>query len=92
MSNLPPLPLTPALFLSQQARAAARRHLAESAGDDGARLDRAYRRCLGRTPAAAEREVALRHLGAAQAGEPREEGLSAMFHTLFANADFGYIE
>jgi len=76
----------------QQAQAAARRLLAACAGDYGACLDRAYRLCLGRPPTDAERDVALRHLGAAQAGEAREEAWTGLFHALFASADFRYIE
>jgi hypothetical protein len=79
-------------FVRQQAQAAARRLLAACAGDQGACLDRAYRLCLGRPPTDAERDVALRHLGAPQAGESREEAWAGLFHALFASADFRYIE
>jgi hypothetical protein len=61
-------------------------------GDDGTCLDRAYRLCLGRRPTVAERDVALRHLGAARAGESREETWTGLFHAWFASADFRYIE
>ena len=78
-------------FVHQQAQAAARRLLATAHSDD-ARIDQAYRLCLGRPPTAAERDIALRHLGAAPAGESREEAWAGLFHALFASADFRYIE
>jgi hypothetical protein len=79
-------------FVRQQAQSAARSLIAASSNDESASLDRAYRLCLGRPPTAAERDVSLRQLGAAQAGGTREEGWTELFHALFASADFRYIE
>ncbi|HVE40366.1 MAG TPA: DUF1553 domain-containing protein [Planctomycetota bacterium] len=74
-------------FVLEQARAAAKRLLAERHEDDRARLVRAWRLALGRTPSEGEAAVALRHLAASK-GEP---GWTSVVHALFASADFRYV-
>jgi hypothetical protein len=75
-------------FPIEQARDAAARLLAEPLTDDAARLNRAYRRTLGREPTAGEREVMMRFLGR---GDDPREAWAAVFHALFASADFRYV-
>jgi hypothetical protein len=62
--------------------------LAEPLPDDAARLTRAYRRTLGREPTAGEREIMTRFLN--RGGDPKE-AWAAVFHALFASADFRYV-
>jgi hypothetical protein len=76
-------------FPAEQATHAATRLLAEDLKDDAARLARAYRRALGREPTAGEREVAGRFLGK---NEDRNAAWAAVFHALFASADFRYVD
>jgi cytochrome c553 len=75
-------------FVVDQARAAAGRLLAEGGADDGARLVRAYRLCLGRAPTDGERRVGLAFLRSA--GDPRE-AWARVVQALFASADFRYL-
>jgi hypothetical protein len=75
-------------FPIEQAKHAANRLLAEPTTDDAARLTRAYRRALGRDPTAGEREVMTRFLS--RAGDAKE-AWAAVFHALFASADFRYV-
>ncbi len=75
-------------FVLDQARRAAKRLLAENAGDDRARLVRAYRLTLGRAPTEGEAAVALKFLGS---GSAPEAGWTSVFHALFASAEFRYV-
>ena len=75
-------------FVLDQARAAAKRLLAEKHADDRARLVRAYRLALGRAPTEGEAAVALRFIGAASAAEP---AWASIFHALFASAEFRFV-
>jgi hypothetical protein len=74
-------------FPAEQAKHAAARLLTEKHPDDGTRITRAYRLALGREPTAGERDVATKFL--AQAGP---DGWAAVFHALFASADFRYVD
>jgi hypothetical protein len=61
--------------------------LAEKHADDASRLTRAYRLALGREPTAGEREVAQRFLK----GKSEKDAWAAIFHALFASAEFRYV-
>jgi hypothetical protein len=76
-------------FPIEQAKHAAARLLAEPLADDAARLRRAYRRTLGREPTTGEREVMTRFLN--RSGDPKE-AWAAVFHAIFASADFRYVD
>ena len=76
-------------FPAEQARYAATRLQAEDLKDDTARLTRAYRLALGREPTAGEREVAGRFL---TKNEDPKAAWAAVFHALFASADFRYVD
>ncbi|MDP3072793.1 MAG: DUF1553 domain-containing protein [Opitutaceae bacterium] len=73
-------------FVLEQARHAAERTLREGAPDDATRIDRAYRRALGRGPTAREKAIALRHLAV---GSP--ETWTEFHQALFASVDFRYL-
>jgi len=75
-------------FVSEQARHAAARLLAERSPSDDARLTRAYRLILGREPTAGERRVALGFLR----GRDPQEAWAMLFHSLFASGDFRYLD
>ncbi len=82
-------------FVAEQSRAAAKRLLEEplpsgvSEGDgNSVRLERAYRRALGRLPTAAERTASLEYL-AATSGEPVDRW-GRLMQALFATLDFRY--
>jgi mono/diheme cytochrome c family protein len=74
-------------FVLEQSKHAAARLLAEKHPDDAARVTRAYRLALGRAPTAGEREIAQRHLK----GKPEKDAWTALFHALFASAEFRYV-
>jgi hypothetical protein len=74
-------------FPAEQAKHAAARLLAEGLADDAAQITRAYRRGLGREPTAGERAVTTKFLAKAGA-----DGWPAVFHALFASADFRYVD
>ncbi len=73
-------------FVLDQSKHAAARLLAEKHADDAARLTRAYRLALGRAPTAGERAVAARFLE----GKAEKDAWAALFHALFASAEFRY--
>ena len=74
-------------FVLEQAQFAAKRLLAEAHRDDAARVARAYRLALGRPPTAGEREIAQRFLK----GKGDADAWAALFHALFASAEFRYV-
>ncbi len=74
-------------FVLEQSKHAAARLLTEKHADDVARLTRAYRLTLGRVPTVGEREVATRYLK----GKPEKDAWTALFHALFASAEFRYV-
>ena len=74
-------------FVLDQSKHAATRLLAEKHAGDAARLTRAYRLALGRAPTDGERAVANRFL----AGKDEMAAWTAMFHALFASAEFRYV-
>jgi hypothetical protein len=76
-------------FVAEQAGHAAARLLAEELPDDAARVTRAYRLTLGRTPTDGERTVAMKFL--AKSDDPKAKW-AAVFHALFASADFRYVD
>jgi hypothetical protein len=78
----------------EQAKLAAQRTLAGPAANDGARIDRAYRVALGRTPTAKERSLALQFVGAAGGGDgkARTEARAQLHQALFACVDFRYVD
>ncbi len=74
-------------FVLKQSQLAATRLLAEKATRDEDRITRAYRLTLGRAPTTGERAVALRFLK----GKAEKDAWAAIFHALFASADFRYV-
>ena len=70
-------------FAVEQAKNAAARLLAEEHKDP---LERAYRLALGRAPSAGERAVATKFL------ERNPGAWAALFQSLFASADFRFLE
>jgi hypothetical protein len=74
-------------FVLKQSQLAAERLLAEKHADNEERIARAYRLALGRGPTSGEREVALRFLK----GKPEKDAWAAVFHALFASAEFRYV-
>jgi hypothetical protein len=74
-------------FVLEQSKFAATRLLAEKHADDDARITRAYRLALGREPTAGEREVAKRFLK----DKNEKDAWTALFHALFASAEFRYV-
>jgi hypothetical protein len=77
-------------FVLKQADHAASRLLAENLPDDRARVTQAYRLALGRPPTDGERRVAMKFL-TAKADDPKA-AWAAVFHALFASADFRYVD
>jgi hypothetical protein len=75
-------------FVRERAAAAARRLLAEPLDDGAARIDRAYRRALGRPPTAAECALALRHVHSAHGVGDAEAAWADLFQALFGSLDF----
>jgi hypothetical protein len=59
--------------------------------DDSARLDEVYRRCLGRRPTAAERELARRFLDTT-AGDERKQRWAGWVRVLMASNEFVYVD
>jgi hypothetical protein len=83
-------------FVHEQAKLAAERVLAEAAPDDATRIDRAYRRALGRPPTERERVLARQFVsdgegGATAEGAARLEAWSQLHQALFASMDFRYL-
>ncbi|MBP3960574.1 DUF1553 domain-containing protein [Gemmata sp. G18] len=74
-------------FVLEHSKRAAARLLGEKHADDTARITRAYRLTLGREPTLGERAVAERFLK----GKPDADGWTAVFHALFASAEFRYV-
>ncbi|VTR95323.1 probable xanthan lyase : Uncharacterized protein OS=Singulisphaera acidiphila (strain ATCC BAA-1392 / DSM 18658 / VKM B-2454 / MOB10) GN=Sinac_5710 PE=4 SV=1: PSCyt1: PSCyt2: PSD1 [Gemmata massiliana] len=74
-------------FVLEQADHSATRLLREKHPDDAARLTRAYRFALGREPTSGERKVAERFLK----GKSDQDSWTAVFHALFASAEFRYV-
>jgi hypothetical protein len=74
-------------FVLAQSKHAAARLLAEKHADDTARVTRAYRLTLGREPTSGEREIAQRYLK----GKADKDAWAAVFHALFASAEFRYV-
>jgi hypothetical protein len=75
-------------FVLEQSRHAADRLLAEELPNDAARIVRASRLTLGRSPTDGEKAVALRFLGR---GSDPKDAWAVLFHALFASADFRYV-
>lgn len=76
-------------FVLEQARNAATKLLADKPLDDSARVVRAYRWTLGRTPSESEKALATTFLSA---NNDVKEAWAAVFHALFASADFRYVD
>jgi hypothetical protein len=76
-------------FVIDQARAAARRLLADPSLDDAGRVTRAYRLTLGREPTGSERAIAQRFVRDADADV--EEAWATLVQSLFASLDFRYV-
>ena len=74
-------------FPIEQGRVSGAKLLKRDLPTDDARIDAAYRSALGRLPTQAERGV-LRKFVAAQNSAP--EAWAAVFHSLFASAEFRY--
>ena len=75
-------------FVLAQARHAAARLVAEKHPDTAARVVRAYRLVLGRSPTEGEKAVALKFLAPSNGAT---EAWAALVHALFASADFRYV-
>ena len=79
-------------FVLEQANATAKRLLAEVPVDDQARIERAYRLCLGRLPTQTERQLALDYVQTEEEQQQEREAVwSRLVQTLFATVDFQYI-
>jgi hypothetical protein len=82
-------------FVIRQAEALAER-LQAVAGDDGRKVDRAYRLALARLPTGAERDRALAFLrdfaARTTAPDPSRAAWSAFCQALFAGAEFRYLD
>jgi hypothetical protein len=76
-------------FVMTQARSAAAVSLKE-AGADAERIEKAYRRTLGRAPTSRERELALQYVSVPLA-EQRLPAWERFYQTLFACVDFRYV-
>jgi Protein of unknown function (DUF1553)/Protein of unknown function (DUF1549)/Planctomycete cytochrome C len=77
----------------QQARAAAQRLLDENDLDDGARVAKAFRLTLGRTPSEKEKAIATTFLNeSGRESKKRLESWSQFVQTLIASVDFRYVE
>jgi hypothetical protein len=77
-------------FVKQCAVDASRKLLSEP-GDDRARLDRAFRRILGRQPLPEEAELSLKFLASAGHNQlAAETAWAELVHGLFASLDFRY--
>ena len=74
----------------EQSRVAAQRLLAEPAANDNERLELSFRRTLGRTPTAEEREIAVRTIREGESVGAGEAAWTELFHALFASVDFRY--
>lgn len=81
-------------WVQQQSHAAARRLLAEAHADDSARIERAYRLTMGRSPTPAELSVAVQFVGQTPSKTPTEKqaAWAGLFQSLFASIDFRYVE
>jgi hypothetical protein len=81
-------------FVIQEARHAARKLLAESGLDEAARVVRAYRLTLGRSPSEGELALSRKHLQKlAEGGEANaEQAWGQFFQVLFASLDFRYLD
>lgn len=81
-------------FVLDQARSSAKRVLAETHPDDVARLTRAYRFSLGRSPSVRESEIAFEFLKTSNRNEPtaNESAWTQLFQALFASLDFRYVD
>jgi hypothetical protein len=75
-------------WVDEQASHAARGLLALPNLDDQARLERAYRAALGRSPAPGEAAVARKFL---QSMPDPGEAWTEIYHAIFASADFRYL-
>ncbi|HEY1170126.1 MAG TPA: DUF1553 domain-containing protein [Verrucomicrobiae bacterium] len=77
-------------FVVEQAQLAAKKLLTEG-GDDRAKIERAYRSALGRSPTSGEREVALKFVTEAGDGKQALEAWGQFYQVLFASLDFRYL-
>ncbi|MCL4201107.1 MAG: DUF1553 domain-containing protein [Pirellulaceae bacterium] len=76
-------------FVAQQAQAAAERLLEDGQEELDHQIVRVYRQTLGRRPTEAEAAIARKHLDA-HSNDPRQ-GWAALYHALFASAEFRLI-
>ena len=76
-------------FPVEQAKHAATKLLGEKWKDDEARITRTYRQTLGREPTAGERQVATKFI---RTQTDPTDAWAMLYHTLFASADFRFIE
>ncbi len=80
-------------FVMEQAKHAAERLAQRKESGHAARIDRAYREILGRSPTKGERSLAEAFISGYDQAEP-EESLTAwirLCHVLFASVDFRYL-
>jgi hypothetical protein len=76
-------------FVLEQARHAANALRSEAGLDDAARVTRAYRLALGRSPTEAEQRIALRFI--VNQPENTEKAWAQFYQALFASLDFRYV-
>ena len=77
-------------FVVAQSKHAAVRLLAEPDLTAEGRVERAYRITLGRMPREGEKAVVMKYL--ADKGSDKADAWAALIHSLFASADFRYVE
>lgn len=73
-------------FVAEQAKAAATKLIAEKLDSDSG-ITKVYRQTLGREPSASERAIAVKYLK----GKDPTLAWGALYHTLFASAEFRFI-
>jgi hypothetical protein len=75
-------------WVTEEARSAAARLLAEPLSDDAARIEFAFQSLLGRSPTKREWDLSLKSLS----DQPAQEAWTTFIQSLFATFDFRYVE
>jgi hypothetical protein len=78
-------------FVMEQAGYAAKAALAEDVANDTVRVDRAYRRTLGRLPTDREREIVMKTVGGTMTPAERQAAWERLYQALFSSIDFRYV-
>jgi hypothetical protein len=77
-------------FVREQAQVAAKRVMGDGDATNEERVERAFRRTLGRMPTAEERAIARRTIDGRDSNKDREAAWAELYHGLFASVDFRY--